>query len=184
MRRTIVAILAALVLAPFLATADETAARQDRAEAYASEIIDMRRDLAREFIKPGVEITQETFMQVCGAVGKRVKEISEKEGFEIRHAAVKYRNPANKATGEETELIESFVSDEDGIIDEWEMIERGGKNFFRYTAPIYVEKQCLACHGLKDERPQFIVEKYPEDKAYGFKSGDLRGIISILFEAK
>jgi hypothetical protein len=64
------------------------------------------------------------------------------------------------------------------------MIERGGESFFRYTAPIYVEKQCLACHGAKDKRPAFIVEKYPEDKAYGLEAGDFRGIISIRMKEK
>ncbi len=59
-----------------------------------------------------------------------------------------------------------------------------GRGYYRYSAPIYVEKACLACHGAKDKRPAFIVKKYPEDKAYGFKEGDLRGIISVTFEVE
>src|SRR3989304_2500508 len=111
---------------PLVASAaDDIIARQYRAEAYAKEIIELRKTLAREYIKPGVEITPETFMQVCGAVGMRVKEIAEKEGFIIRHAAIKYRNPANKATPEEAELIKNFVSEEEGVLDEWELVERG-----------------------------------------------------------
>lgn len=169
---------------PALAAADDMAARQERAEAYAKEIIEMRSTRAAEFIKPGVEITPETFKLVCGAVGKRVKEIAEAEGFKIRHAAVKYRNPANEATPEEAALIRSFLSDEEGVLDEWEMLERGGSTTFRYTTAIYVEKQCLACHGKKEDRPGFIVQGYPEDKAYGFEVGDLRGIISILIDQR
>jgi hypothetical protein len=132
MRRAIFSISAVLLLLPVFSGAevDSIAAKQKRVEAYAKEIIEMRSALAKEFIKPGVEVTPETFMQVCGAVGKRVKEISEKESIAIRHAAVKYRNPANEATPEEAELIKSFLSEEDGMLDEWEMIERGGESFF------------------------------------------------------
>lgn len=43
-----------------------------------------------------------------------------------------------------------------------------------------MEAACLACHGEKDSRPEFIKEKYPDDRAYGFKKGDLRGVISVL----
>jgi len=174
-----------VVLMPLAAlAADDMAAMQQRAEGYAAEIIEMRNTRAAELIKPGVEITPETFMEVCGAVARRVKEIVELEGFKIRHAAVKYRNPANKATPEEEALIKSFLSEEDGVLDEWEMLERGGVSKFRYTAAIYVKKQCLACHGNKEDRPRFIVERYPEDKAYGFEEGDLRGIISILIDQR
>jgi hypothetical protein len=154
MSRAIFVICVVLLLLPVFSGAevDSIAAKQKRVEAYAKEIIEMRSTRAKELIKPGVEITPETFMRVCGVVGKRVKEILEQEGVTIRHAAVKYRNPANRATPEEEELIKSFLSEEDGVLDEWEMIERGGESFFRYTAPIYVEKQCLACHGAKDKR--------------------------------
>ena len=47
--------------------------------------------------------------------------------------------------------------------------------------PIFVEDACLACHGSKDKRPFFIVDKYPEDRAFDFKTGDLRGMVEVLF---
>lgn len=153
--------------------------KKDNAAADAEEIISMRSRLAREFIKPGVEVTEETFKRVCGAVGKRVKEISKSEGVVIRHAAVKFRNPANAATPAEAALIESFERDPKlKAIDEEDTVD--GKKYFRVTRPIRVEAACLACHGEKDSRPEFIKKKYPDDSAYGFKKGDLRGIISVL----
>src|SRR3989304_1871187 len=69
-----------------LALTDITAAhREDNAAANAEEIIDMRSRLAKT-IEPGSEVTEETFRKVCGAVAKRVKEISESEGVKIRYA--------------------------------------------------------------------------------------------------
>ena len=54
---------------------DEMGAKKAGAVSAAEEIIQMRSTLARNFIKPDMEITEETFKNVCGAVAKRVKEI-------------------------------------------------------------------------------------------------------------
>lgn len=154
--------------------------------AYAEEIISMRSSLAKSFILPGAEVNEETFKKVCGAVGKRVKEISEKEGVKIRHAATKFRNPANAATPEEAGLIEAFEKDKGlkGLKELMGSFEKEGIKYARYTRPIYVESACLACHGAKDSRPRFITEKYAQDRAFDFKTGDLRGIISVVAPVK
>ncbi len=50
--------------------------------------------------------------------------------------------------------------------------------------PIYAEKACLNCHGEKNKiKPairQFLERKYPNDQAFGYKEGDIRGGISII----
>lgn len=148
-----------------------------KAASAAAEIIEMRSGLAKSFIMPGAEVNEETFKKVCGAVGKRVKEINEKGEIKIRHAAVKYRNPVNAATAEEAALIEKFEMDKN-LNEIEDTVEKDGKKFYHYTRPIYTEAACLACHGEKDSRPKFVVEKYPDDRAYGFRQGDLRGVIS------
>ena len=153
--------------------------KEDAARA-AIEIRHLRSERAREVIGPGVEITPTVFKEVCGSVKKRVMAIASEKGFKIRHAAAKFRNPKNAATAEELSIIKGFMKkDAPRSVSGIKTIE--GQDYYRYSAPIYVEKACLACHGEKDKRPAFIVKKYPEDKAYGFKEGDLRGIISVSF---
>lgn len=156
-----------------------TELKKARAAEMASEITNLRSTLAKTFIKTGMVVTEETFKSVCGAVGKRVKEISEKEGVTIRHASVKNRNPTNAPTATDLELINRFEA-EPGLKELSNETLVDGKRFLRYTSAIYVEEACLSCHGAKDKRPSFIAAKYPNDKAYDFKTGDLRGIISIL----
>lgn len=175
-----IALFAVLVIAAFAAAyvrAETGVSPQEKAARAAGEIINMRSSLAKEFIKPGAVVTGETFKKVCGAVGARVKELSA-GGLEIRHAAVKYRNPANAATEKEAALIERFAT-EKGLASVEGGLEREGKHYFSVTRPIYVEQACLACHGDRDARPDFIVKKYPEDSAFGFSEGDLRGIITV-----
>jgi hypothetical protein len=156
---------------------------EEKAMAAADEIITMRSTLAAEFIKPGAVIDEETFKKVCGAVGKRVKDITEKTGVKIRHAAVKNRNPLNAANEAEAALIKKFESDKT-LSEIWEKFDSEGKVYKRYTRPIYVEEACLACHGPKEARPEFIKTKYPADTAYGFEKGALRGIISVTVPAE
>lgn len=49
----------------------------------------------------------------------------------------------------------------------------------RYYRRIDVEASCLACHGLKDRRPQFVKDGYPQDLAYNFNVGDLRSMYAV-----
>ncbi|MBZ0220798.1 MAG: DUF3365 domain-containing protein [Candidatus Methylomirabilis sp.] len=171
-----------LVAAAFILAATPAFAetgQMEEASNAAAEIIDMRSSLAKAFIEPGMEITPETFKNICGRVGARVKELSETGGMKIRHATEKYRNPANKAASEEAALIKRFADEKD-LNEVRDELIIDGKSYFRATRPIFVEEACLACHGDRDARPAFIKEKYPDDKAFGYRPGDLRGVISVM----
>ena len=61
----------------------------------------------------------------------------------------------------------------------WQAETIDGQKGTRYYRRINVEASCLACHGGKDSRPQFIKDKYPQDLAYDFQVGDLRGMYSV-----
>lgn len=156
--------------------------RRQAAEAVAAEVTELRSTLAKEFIQAGANVDVQTFKRVCGSVGARARELMIKEGVVIRHAAVKYRNPANAASLEEAVIIEGFAANgsEKGS---WDTVERRGIAYHRYSMPIYVEKACLACHGRKEDRPPFILDSYSKDRAYGFSVGELRGIITVLVPA-
>jgi len=51
------------------------------------------------------------------------------------------------------------------------------KDFYQYAIPLKITKSCLKCHGKISDAPKFIQENYK--KAYGYKIGDIRGIMSI-----
>ncbi len=61
----------------------------------------------------------------------------------------------------------------------WLRTRMDGKAGTRYLRRIVVETACLTCHGAKDERPQFIKDGYPEDRAYDFRERDLWGLYSV-----
>jgi hypothetical protein len=50
-----------------------------------------------------------------------------------------------------------------------------------YLEPLYVEAQCLLCHGenISSEVQNKIKALYPKDQAVGFKEGEFRGFVWI-----
>jgi len=156
----------------------EEAARL-KAKQIADRITDMRSERAASLLEADVKITPDVFKSVCGAVKKKAMAIAKKEGLKIRHAAIKNRNPDHAATKADIKLHEYFSSnpDEEGV---WEKVSLKEGEYIKYSRPVYVEEACLKCHGDKEKRPDFIKKKYPGDKAFGFKAGDLRGIIQVM----
>ena len=82
------------------------------------------------------------------------------------------RNPKNQADKYELQAIDYFKNNPDA--KEYFNSER---TFYQYATPLKIEKKCMKCHGKREEAPEFISEKY--DKAYSYKIGDVRGILSI-----
>ena len=125
------------------------------------------------------EPTMDTMREVCMPVGKRAVAIGQENGWSVRQVASKYRNPDHAPIGaQETEVIDLF-SRHPEINGLWEpaSAEQGaGVNYYRR---IDVQPSCLACHGNRDSRPAFVKDKYPQDKAFNFKPGDLRGMYAV-----
>jgi hypothetical protein len=139
----------------------------------------MRISLASTLEDRTEEPTIETMKEVCKPVGMRAIAIGKENGWQVRQVATKYRNPDHApATQQERQVIDLFHRHPE-INGLWEpaTAEQGaGLNYYRR---INVETSCLACHGTKDSRPAFIKENYPDDKAFAFKPGDLRGMYAV-----
>lgn len=149
-----------------------------KAKKIADEITDLRSVRAASLLQSDEAVTPDIFKKVCGPVKKKAMAIAKKEGVKIRHAAIKNRNPSHAASDEEKSFHALFEKGEESDI--WDEITIDKKSYKRYVRPIFVEPACLSCHGERDKRPAFVKKKYPKDLAYGFKAGDLRGIIEVM----
>lgn len=78
---------------------------------------------------------------------------------------------ARHAQGEPAEKLEYFA-----VIDDDQ-----GQKTFRYMKAIPTASQCLKCHGetIDTEVEAKLKELYPEDKARGYKEGELRGAFTL-----
>jgi hypothetical protein len=110
------------------------------------------------------------------------------KGVLIKRISDKVRNPANAMDELDKTALGYFetVKKQDGEYPKHYMSKLRSKydremNIFRYYEPLLVGDACIKCHGtnldpyVKNE----IKKHYPNDKAIGYKKGDLRGLIVV-----
>lgn len=115
------------------------------------------------------------------------KEVETTTGVRIKRTSSKLRNPGNAPDSFEQEALARFERfARDGMMpsDEIRKEKLDGKPVFRYVKPITMGASCVPCHAEKSALSEDVLraldEKYPEDKAVGYKVGDLRGILSAV----
>lgn len=92
----------------------------------------------------------------------------------FRVTSDEYRQADNAPDDFETKAINAFKQNKD--LKFTEGFE--GQNY-RYARPILVKKGCLKCHGNPKDAPKEVIEKYGDQKAFGYKVGQVRGIVSV-----
>ncbi len=92
----------------------------------------------------------------------------------FRVTSDEYRNPLNKPDDFESLAIAKFK--ENKAAKSFETMEDGN---YRYAQPVYIKQACLRCHGDPADAPQSVIEKYGNKRAFGYKLGDVRGIIGV-----
>ncbi|RLA82450.1 MAG: hypothetical protein DRG78_07180 [Epsilonproteobacteria bacterium] len=98
-------------------------------------------------------------------------------GIKIKLASDRPRNPNNLADKQEQEAINYFNKNRNKK-EYFKLIEEeSNAPYYQYGYVLNVKRDCLVCHSKPQNAPKFIAEKYKT--AYGYKLGDLRGIISI-----
>lgn len=133
-----------------------------------------------------------TAVHVCSDTAQQMRKLySETMDVVVRRASIKNRNEMNFPNEFETKAINMFheLKRNNSLTKESNLIEQksiGGKEVVKFAKPILVGAPCLNCHGqdsqISKEVAEVIAEKYPHDKATGYKIGDLRGVISVTKE--
>lgn len=138
----------------------------------------LRSGLAGTFEGTGTPADHTTFKQVCKPVGMQAKQMAHSNGWNVIQMAAKYRNPKHQLDAEGRQAY-TLLKNNPTLMGVWTQARMDGQAGTRYFRRITVESACLACHGAKDQRPAFVKQRYPEDRAYDFQAGDLRGIYSV-----
>ncbi|XZE55642.1 c-type heme family protein [Planctomycetaceae bacterium SH139] len=98
-------------------------------------------------------------------------EVGKQHGVSIGRSGVRLRNPNNLPPAWAAELVEQKSSEP--------VFVTLSNNHAAALMPIKLQSQCLMCHGPADQIAPVISEQlsklYPDDKAVGFKEGELRG---------
>ncbi len=107
----------------------------------------------------------------------------------VRRVTIKPRNPANAPDAWEAEVLNSFdLEARAGVlktdIPYEEVMTLDGRRVLRSMKAIVLRDPCLVCHGTERDIPadvyKMIKERYPDDQATGYVSGDFRGAVSVI----
>jgi hypothetical protein len=126
-------------------------------------------------------------VEFCSKEAMRLTDsVSNAMGLNIRRLAKKYRNPDNETLGKDSLIFKKYIIDwlAHQPLNEQIIINKRGNPV--YYNPIRVKHFCLTCHGepgktMNPDLAEKIKKHYPEDKATGFKEGQLRGMWVITF---
>ena len=141
-------------------------------------------ELKKELVSAMEEGGPVNAINVCNIEAPAIAtSLSEKYQWDIARTSLKTRNPNNNPDDWELLVLQQFEQRKQNgenvkQLDYSEDTEQG----FRYMKAIPTQGLCLACHGENIQEPlkQTLSELYPEDKAIGFKAGDIRGAFTIL----
>ena len=113
-------------------------------------------------------------------------DISSKKGWDVGRTSLKVRNANNAPDAWETKVLNDFEKRKaDGAnpkkLEHYEVVTENGKKMFRYMKAIPTGEVCTKCHGqnIDPAVKAKLKELYPNDKATGFKVGDIRGAFTI-----
>jgi hypothetical protein len=155
---------------------------------YAKEYMSGLKSVLMKNMKEGGPLKA---VSVCSDTASDLTRIySAKLKIKIKRISYKNRNIKNFPDKFEKEALNKFAElySQNELNTETEIIKKvnvNGKEVVRYIKPIIIEAPCLNCHGDREILPEVserIKQKYPNDKATGYKIGDLRGAISITKE--
>lgn len=116
------------------------------------------------------------------------KAASERTGWAIRRVSLRNRNPKAVPDSWEKAVLEDFdrrtaAGENPANMEKGELATIDGKPVYRYMKALPTQDLCLKCHGTPDQvSPEVqakLKELYPDDKAVGYKAGDVRGAITI-----
>ncbi|MDA8168230.1 MAG: DUF3365 domain-containing protein [Nitrospiraceae bacterium] len=166
---------------------DGASARQEQAAKTA---MGFMQELGAAFRKEMAAGGPAGAVNVCSEVAPQIAgRISRETGWKVTRVGTRVRNPLlGMPDAWEQKVLREFEKraargeNIDKMSYSQVVSEPDGK-FFRYMKAIGMKPPCLACHGPEEQiAPSvraILKERYPHDKATGYKAGDLRGAISI-----
>lgn len=171
--------IALLSFSPVPALAQTDPAELAKAVQEIEALDSLRSGLASTLEGRTEEPTLQTMQEVCKPVGMRAMQLSQENHWQVKQIANKYRNPAHALDNLHSKIALARFEQNPDLMGFWDRETVDGQAGTRYYRRINVEVSCLACHGSKNSRPQFVKDNYPQDLAYDFHVGDLRGMYAV-----
>lgn len=153
---------------------DENAAKE-RAKA----LLQPFKEQMQGALKEGLAKGPDEAIDSCSVKAPQIAADHSKDGVKVGRASSKLRNPANNAPTWVHPLL-SELEKKNAPAGEGRVLQLPSGNV-GYVEPIRVAPLCLTCHGENVAKPisDKLAQKYPQDKATGYKDGDFRGVFWV-----
>ena len=153
----------------------------EESSAISKFIKSFRKVYLDAFINHEIEINEKTLnllpVKTVPIIAKEFQEVLGGNVI-IRTVSDRPRNPDNLANPFENSIIQYFNKNKDKKY----YVSHENEESHSYFVPLYIQKSCLKCHGKKEDTIKFIQNRY--DDAYGYKLGELRGMIHLKISDK
>jgi len=179
-------LLALLTLGAQAPTADDPRVDQavGQARAAAGELTATLKKLLQSELAAG---GFDGAVQACAEQAQGTsRALSERLAVDMRRVSLKNRNAANVPDAFERRVLESFERLPAGAraqAEHVEVVRTGEREELRYMRPLLTGPMCLSCHGRTERLSAgvraVLAERYPNDRATGFRVGDVRGAVSV-----
>lgn len=177
MSRVRVMLICAALIAPGALSATEVGIETSRVQA-AGFLKELRLRL-----QAGMAESPMAAIAVCQDEAPKIAERWSTESAVVRRTALKLRQPRNVANDADRATMLAFskrlaAGESASSVEEFSVTADGST---RYARALVTEAPCLVCHGesIAPAIAKTIGERYPVDRATGFRLGDLRGIVVV-----
>ena len=113
---------------------------------------------------------------------------SERSGWNLRRVSLRNRNPKAVPDAWERATLEDFdrraaAGEAPARLERAELVTEGTQSVQRYMRALPTADLCLNCHGTPDRLSDAVRARlkalYPDDQAVGYRSGEIRGAITL-----
>ena len=141
--------------------------------------------LQAEIAKSGPEGAIEACQVQAPALARAA---SERTGWSVKRVSLRNRNPKAVPDAWERAALEDFdrraaAHEPAAKLERYEAVQEDGKTVWRYMRALPTAELCLACHGAPDQLSPAVKAKlaalYPDDRATGYRVGDIRGAMTL-----
>jgi hypothetical protein len=172
---------------PLVASADMMQHKEEAKRITGAFFEELKGELGKGMKAGGTTTAIDVCKNLAPAIAAKHSKTS---GWSVARTSLKLRNPENAPDVWETGILKQFEqrrADGEGpdTLAYAEITEEGGEKYFRFMKGIVMppaEKMpCLMCHGEKidSKTAAKIDELYPEDKARGYRAGQVRGAFTL-----
>ena len=184
MRRSVLAVLFAVLVQPVLANDEEKLLEEARyvSKSLPPKLIDYIQVTLKQ------HGTLETLTRYSHLSPKVLEDAANETGWDVRQVSLRNRNPKGEPGDWELHTLVEFekrLARGEPAINMYKgnIVTEDGRKFYRYMQPIMTQKICLECHGKQSDMKPEVWDKirqiYPTDAAVGYSEGMIRGAVSL-----